>query len=200
MYWTAILVAVLLSSPPGAGVRGDDSPQAVPAENSQKPATEPAPASGNDQPSSEKKPDKTPSAAKTDESVPPKTTLTPAPTGVRKRRGRAKKPLPPVAESEPRKIVVHRGGTSEPVAQILPGMSPEEANRQRESSEQLLAAAETSLQQLAYRPIDTKKQDTVVQIRQYMDAARAALKDSDPQRAHTLAQKAYLLSDDLVKR
>jgi hypothetical protein len=104
------------------------------------------------------------------------------------------------AESEPRKIVIHQGGTSEPVAQILPGMSPEEANQQRESSEQLLAAAETSLQQLAYRPIDTKKQDTVVQIRQYMDAARAALKDSDPQRAHTLAQKAYLLSDDLVKR
>ena len=111
-----------------------------------------------------------------------------------------KKPRPLAAENEPRKIVIHRGGTSEPVAQILPGMTLEEANRQRESSEQLLAAAETSLRQLAYRPIDTKKQDTIVQIRQYMDAARAALKDSDPQRAHTLAQKAYLLSDDLVKR
>lgn len=125
---------------------------------------------------------------------------TPAASGVRKRRGRIKKSPPPSTESEPRKIVVHQGGTTEPGAQILPGMTPEEAARQRESTEQFLAAAETSLQQLAYRPIDKNKQDTVVQIRQYMDASRAALKDSDPQRAHTLAQKAYLLSDDLVKR
>jgi hypothetical protein len=39
----------------------------------------------------------------------------------------------------------------------------------------------------------------VVQIRQYMDVARSALNESDTQRAHTLALKAYLLSDDLVK-
>jgi hypothetical protein len=200
MYWTAILVAVLLSSPPGAGARGDDSPQAASADSQQKPVTEPTPASGNDQPSSEKKSDEAPPAAKADESGPTRTTPTPTASGVRKRRGRMKKPRPLAAENEPRKIVIHRGGTSEPVAQILPGMTLEEANRQRESSEQLLAAAETSLRQLAYRPIDTKKQDTIVQIRQYMDAARAALKESDPQRAHTLAQKAYLLSDDLVKR
>jgi hypothetical protein len=200
MYWTTILVAALLTLPPGAGVRGDDSPQAASAENQQKPVTEPAPPSGSVQPSSGKKSDEATSSAKTDESGPTIATPAPAASGVRKRRGRMKKPLPLAADNEPRKIVIHQGGTSEPVAQILPGMSPEEANRQRESSEQLLAAAETSLQQLAYRPIDTKKQDTVVQIRQYMDAARAALKDSDPQRAHTLAQKAYLLSDDLVKR
>jgi hypothetical protein len=200
MYWTTILVAVLLTSPPGAGLRSDDSPQAASTENQQKPVTEPDPPNGSFQPSSEKKSDQATSSAKTDESGSPRSTPTPAASGVRKRRGRMKKPRPLADENEPRKIVIHQGGTSEPVAQILPGMSPEEANRQRESSEQLLAAAETSLQQLAYRPIDTKKQDTIVQIRQYMDAARAALKDSDPQRAHTLAQKAYLLSDDLVKR
>jgi hypothetical protein len=38
-----------------------------------------------------------------------------------------------------------------------------------------------------------------VQIRHYIDGARSALKESDTQRAHTLALKAYLLSDDLVK-
>ena len=44
-----------------------------------------------------------------------------------------------------------------------------------------------------------KRQEIVVQIRQYLDGARSALKDGDTQRAHTLALKAYLLTDDLLK-
>jgi len=40
----------------------------------------------------------------------------------------------------------------------------------------------------------------VGQIRNYMDHARLALKEGDLRRANTLAEKAHLLSDDLVKR
>jgi hypothetical protein len=47
--------------------------------------------------------------------------------------------------------------------------------------------------------LNQNQQGLVVQIRQYVDGARSALKESDIQRAHTLAQKAYLLSDDLAK-
>jgi hypothetical protein len=115
---------------------------------------------------------------------------------VRKRRSRAHKPQ---ADGETHKVVIHQGGTSEPSAQILPGITEEEASHKRQGAEQLLAAAESSLKELAVRTLKPNQQDLVVQIRQYMDGAQSALKESDIQRAHTLALKAYLLSDDLVK-
>ncbi len=80
----------------------------------------------------------------------------------------------------------------------MPGMTEEEANRQRQSSEELLAATETNLKRLEGRKINPKQLDTIGQIHYYMDGARSALKDGDTQRAHTLALKAQLLSDDLV--
>ena len=85
------------------------------------------------------------------------------------------------------------------MAQIVPGMPLEEAQRQRQQSEDLLAAAESDLKTLASRNLNSSQQETVSQIRHYMDVAREALKDGDIQRAHTLAQKAELLSNDLVK-
>ena len=107
--------------------------------------------------------------------------------------------MPPTPEGEPRRIVIHQGGASDTTAQILPGITPEEASRQRESSEQLLEASESSLKKLAGRSLDPTRQEMVVQTRQYMDGARSALKERDTQRAHTLALKAYLLADDLAK-
>ena len=38
------------------------------------------------------------------------------------------------------------------------------------------------------------------QIHNYMDGARAALHEGDVRRASTLAEKAHLLAEDLVKR
>jgi len=108
-----------------------------------------------------------------------------------------KKPTSPA--EEPRKIVVHRGGVSEPAAQIVPGMSIDEANRQRQESEDLLAAANSDLKKLADRHLSTSQQETIDQINHYMEVSRAALNDGDIQRAHTLAQKAQLLADDLVE-
>jgi hypothetical protein len=101
--------------------------------------------------------------------------------------------------SGPRKIVVHQGGATEPVAQIMPGISQEEASRQRQTAEQLLASTESNLKLLAARTLNATQQETVAQIRNYMDGARSALTDGDTQRARTLALKAHLLSDDLVK-
>lgn len=103
------------------------------------------------------------------------------------------------ADGEPRKVVVHQGGAREPIAQIVPGITQEEASRQRQDAEQLLTSTATNLMQLAGRTLDSRQQEVVGQIRHYMDGARSALKEADTQRAHTLALKAYLLSDDLVK-
>jgi hypothetical protein len=95
--------------------------------------------------------------------------------------------------------VVREGGASEPASQIAPGLTPAEATHQRINAEQLLGATDDTLKRLAGRTLDAKQQETVGQIRNYMDGARSALKEGDARRANTLAQKAHLLSEDLVK-
>jgi hypothetical protein len=210
MYWVAILAAVLLVplataqesvSDPADRVSGGDSAQAGSAsvDNPEKPEADPLPPDGDEAKQSEIKKEETPSDKKAEETHPQKAPSGQPATGVRKHRSRTKKPAPLTADGEPRKIVIHRGGTSEPVTQILPGLTQEEARHQRESAEQLLAAAESSLKELSTRSLNPNHDVVVVQIRQYMDVARSALNESDTQRAHTLALKAYLLSDDLVK-
>jgi hypothetical protein len=168
-------------------------------QNSQNPSTDQTPEKAADQKQSDSKAEntRTPTAQKAEEANSQKLPGNRSAPGGRKRRSGADKA--PAADGGPRKVVVHQGGTSEPIAQILPGITAEEASHQRQSAEQLLAAAESSLKELAARPLKPKQQDLVVQIRQYLDGARSALKESDIQRAHTLALKAYLLSDDLVK-
>ena len=206
MYFLAILAALLISTQPGmtgrdaaCRVSGSVPAQAAAEENPQKPATEHAPEKGSDAQPSENKAEETPPATKAEEPNAQKPPSTPVANGARKRHARTKKKGKPTPNGEPRKVVIHQGGSNEPVAQILPGMTPEEASHQRDSAEQLLAAAETSLDKLSARSLKPHQQGVVVQIRQYMDGARAALKENDPQRAHTLALKAYLLLDDLVK-
>jgi hypothetical protein len=101
--------------------------------------------------------------------------------------------------SGPRKIVVREGGASEPAAQIVPGIPPAEAIRQRQNAERSLDATGKQLTQLAGRALDAQQQETVGQIRNYMEGARTALKEGDVQRAGTLAEKGHLLAQDLVK-
>jgi hypothetical protein len=116
-------------------------------------------------------------------------------SGNRSRRKRAAS----APNGAPHRIVVREGGASEPAAQIAPGLTPAEATRQRHNAEQLLGSTDDKLKRLAGRTLDAKQQETVGQIRNYMDGARSALKEGDVRRANTLAQKAHLLSEDLVK-
>jgi hypothetical protein len=116
-------------------------------------------------------------------------------TGSRRRRKRAAS----APNGAPNKIVVREGGASEPAAQIAPGMTPAEATRQRHNAEQLLGSTDDKLKGLTGRTLDAKQQETVGQIRNYMEGVRSALKEGDVRRANTLAQKAHLLSEDLVK-
>lgn len=202
MYLAAILVLLSSLTPSSRDaarrVSGAEPAQSASAteENPHKPATD-APSNAETKPSEGNSTDKPP-AQKAEETNPQPPTGNPPSPAVHKRRSRAKKPTP-AAQSEPRKIIIRHGGTSEPVAEIVPGITQEEANRQREGAEQLLTAAESSLKELASRSLNPNQREMVEQIRQYMDVARSALKESDTQRAHTLAQKAYLLADDLAK-
>jgi hypothetical protein len=168
-------------------------------QNPQTPPTDQAPEKAADQKQSDSKTADTPAAKQAEEPNSEKLPGNRSGPAVRKRRSSPRKAIAPPTDGGPRKTVVHQGGTSEPIAQILPGITEEEASHKRQSAEQLLAAAESSLKELGARTLNPNQQNLVVQIRQYMDGARSALKESDIQRAHTLAQKAYLLSDDLVK-
>jgi hypothetical protein len=118
---------------------------------------------------------------------------------VAKRRRPRKNVRKPAPEWEPRKIVVREGGAIEPSAQIVPGLAPQEASQKRQNAVDLLSSTEENLRRLGGRTLDSRQQETVAQIHNYVDGARSALKDGDAQRAHTLALKAHLLADDLVK-
>jgi hypothetical protein len=201
MLLPVIIALVLAASNPKARVRGSEQPQVSTPEkaNPQEPATSDPHKNEEAVPTSHSKAQQAPSGQNRESSNPSGQKTNAAPVAPRKRRLRGKRLKSP--EGEPRKVVIHHGGTSDPVSEIVPGITLEEANRQRESAEQLLTASDTSLQQLAAHKLNAKQEETVIQIRQYMDAARNALKgnNSDTQRAHTLALKAYLLSDDILK-
>jgi hypothetical protein len=134
-------------------------------------------------------------ASKAPESVPHKKTD----AGSASRVVKAPKRAEVTPDGAPRKIVVRQGGASEPAAQIAPGITPAEAARERQNAEQLLGAAGGQLKLLALRTLDARQQETVGQVRNYMDGARSALQQGDVRKASTLAQKAHLLAEDLVQ-
>jgi hypothetical protein len=104
----------------------------------------------------------------------------------------------PPPTGTPKKIVVRHGGAEEPTAQIVTGMTADEADRQRREAELLLSTTDEKLKEIAPRPRDSQQEETVSQIHNYMEGSRSALKQGDVSRAHTLALKAGLLADDLA--
>ena len=96
--------------------------------------------------------------------------------------------------------MVHEGGAREPTAQISPGLTSAETARERQNAERWLDSAGDQLKQITGRTLAAQQQETMGQIHNYMDGARAALHEGDVRRASTLAEKAHLLAEDLVKR
>jgi outer membrane biosynthesis protein TonB len=143
-------------------------------------------------------PDTTPPAPKTQPETPAKTPESKTKTAAKKRR-RAKHTATATPGAAPEKKVVRNGGTTDPVVQLAPGMSAEQASSQRQSTTQLLATTDANLKQISTRQLGQTQQDSVSQIRKYMEQAKAAEAAGDVERAHNLASKALLLSDDLVK-
>lgn len=97
----------------------------------------------------------------------------------------------------PKKVIVRQGGISEPSIQLV-GPSGGPSSTDRDAVNQTLDSTESNLKQLAGRALTTQQQDTVTQIRQYMDQSKAAISNGELERARTLAWKAHLLSEDLV--
>lgn len=177
-----------------------------PTQDTPQPAQETAPEkTGPEKTGSEKSaPEQPPQApiappSPTQEPQPPGSTKKPEPAAkspARKPRRRKHVTTKPAATG---KKVVKNGGTADPAAQLAPGVSNEQASRQRRSTTELLATTDTNLKQLASRELNRTQQDSVSQIRKYMEQAKTAEETGDVQRAQNLASKALMLSDDLVK-
>ena len=98
----------------------------------------------------------------------------------------------------PPKKVVRNGGSDEPPVQLTGGTTAEQALH-RSSTEQLRLATEENLKKIEGRQLSASQQDMKNQITQFMQESKTAAAAGDLDRAHNLALKAHLLSDELVK-
>lgn len=99
----------------------------------------------------------------------------------------------------PSKVIVQQGGTSDPGVALAGGTTGNQASPQRDAANQMLGSTEENLKKIAGRQLSSDQQDMVNQIRQFMEQSKAAVGDGDLERAHTLAWKAQVLSEELVK-
>jgi len=63
----------------------------------------------------------------------------------------------------------------------------------------MLGTTEANLKKIAGRQLTPDQENMVNQIRQFMEQSKAAAGDGDLDRARTLAWKAQVLSEELVK-
>ena len=116
-----------------------------------------------------------------------------------KKQTAKKKKAPDPAGQDPKKTVVRHGSTAEPTTQLAPGITEEQAAHQRETTNQLLSSTDAALQRLDARQLSSDQKETIEQIRKFMQQAKAADAEGDPERSYKLALKAHLLTDALEK-
>jgi hypothetical protein len=122
-------------------------------------------------------------------------------TKPRRQHGLIRKPSPAVkAENmpppDPKATPPEPRSTPAPLA---PSISPDDAARDRASTDQLLQNTEATLNGIK-RQLSKQEETMVAQIRTFMNQSRQAIKDNDPARAHTLAFKANQLSNELMRQ
>jgi len=122
------------------------------------------------------------------------------------RHAAQKKPSPSVggevAKNTPPKKVVQADKTEPPptsIGQISPGPTPADTTHSQTSTDQLLQGAEANLNSIT-RQLSKDEESMRTQIKEFIIQSRKATTENDPARAHNLAVKARLLSDDLVKQ
>jgi hypothetical protein len=205
-YLAAILVSVALTTPSIAVVvlpaqhielsQETQPPAAAPSNSPQDSPQDGAPATPPMEPA---QPGVEPQSGAQPETKKPESIAPTAKAKTTSKKRRHRKTGAGATSATPDKKVVRNGGTTDPAVQLAPGMSKEQASSQRQSTAQLLAATDNNLKQISARPLNSSQQDSISQIRKYMEQARAAEQTGDLERSHNLASKALLLSDDLVK-
>lgn len=93
---------------------------------------------------------------------------------------------------------MQQGGTADKSIQLA-GATPGTSANQKDTANQMLAATESNLKKISGQQLNSSQQEMVSQIRQFMAQSKAAVGDGDMERARTLAWKAQVLSEELVK-
>jgi len=116
------------------------------------------------------------------------------------RHAAAKKPgdKSDVAHNNPPRKIIPAEPAPTP-QQISPGPTPANGGNNQASTDQLLQGAEANLNGIT-RTLSKDEEAMRAQIREFIKQSRTATTENDPARAHTLAVKARLLSDELVKQ
>ena len=86
-----------------------------------------------------------------------------------------------------------------PRGRTAPPMVTPEPTAHPLSGDELTAATEENLKQITGRQLTPGQQDIVTQIKEFMDQSKSAIAAGDSERGHNLAEKAHLLSEDLLK-
>jgi hypothetical protein len=126
-----------------------------------------------------------------------------------KRRAVVKKPVSPPAASGEKPVEVARnnapkqpiradGADSPSSGQISPAPTPADATQNQVTTEQLLQSTEAQLNSIK-RQLSKEEEAMLAQTKEFIAQSRKATTENDLVRAHNLAVKARLLSDELVK-
>jgi hypothetical protein len=158
-----------------------ETPQPPPAQNTQPP------------------PPQTPSTQEPAPSSAPKE-ASPAATKPKSTKKKRKPATKNEAGNQAGKVVIKDGGATEGAPQISPGMSDQQARHQRETTRQLLATTDATLKRVSATQLTPAQQSMLDQINSYIRQSKAASDSGDVSRAHTLAFKAHLLSDELARK
>lgn len=143
-----------------------------------------------------------PEPEKTEPTAKPKAKSKPAPKRTEPAPAAAQKPEEKPqqqATARPPRIVIQEGSTAANQGDITTAIAHDEATHRRLTTAQLLQSTEDNLRGLK-RILSAEDQATVAQIKDYMEQARQATAQEDTVRAHNLALKAHLLSDELAKK
>ena len=81
----------------------------------------------------------------------------------------------------------------------MAGGAAGQTSHERDTANQMLGTTEANLKKVAGRQLSPNEQDMVNQARQFMEQSKAAVAAGDLERARTLAWKAQLLSEELIK-
>jgi hypothetical protein len=191
-----LLSFALLSGGPTADVANASQTTALSSQATQQTPTGnvAAKSAANDRASGKSSPSATaPCAGNSTGTSPPQTPCNP-----RVRKHRTQKPPAADPAGGPSKTVVRNGSAEEPGVELGPGVSEQQASQQQQKTSQMLLTADANLKTAAARHLSSEQQETVRQIKSYMEQSKAAADDGDVQRAYNLATKANLLSAELV--
>jgi hypothetical protein len=116
----------------------------------------------------------------------------PAPATDNSREATSKRCPPPIT-------VIKNGGSNEPTIELKGNATADQKSQQRSTTEQLAMQTEENLKKFSVNSPSPTQQETLTQIKQFMEQSKEAVAAGDLERGRNLAVKAHLLSEELVK-